>query len=174
MSSQQNYKQKLWHAMSTETILQELSSSKEGVSDSEAGNRLDRHGANVLAEEKRKNLINTIIGQLKSPLIYLLVLAAVVSLIAGKYIDAGVIAAVVALNTILGMIQEWRAEKALSALKELSAPNAVVIRNGNSQEIKASQIVPGDILSLKRGDRVGADARLIKVSELQVDESALT
>ncbi|MFW5722883.1 MAG: cation-translocating P-type ATPase, partial [Desulfohalobiaceae bacterium] len=110
----------------------------------------------------------------KSPLIYLLFAAAAVSLLAGKHIDTAIIFAVVLLNASLGVIQEWRAEKALAALKGLSAPRARVVRQGRIHDVEAGALVPGEVLVLERGDRIAADARVISASELRVDESSLT
>jgi Ca2+-transporting ATPase len=112
--------------------------------------------------------------QLKSPLIYMLVAAAVLSALAQHYADAVVVAAVLVLNTIIGVSQEWRAEKALEALRSMSAPRARVVRGGNVEVVVADEVVPGDVLVLETGDRVAADARVVHSSDLRVDESALT
>jgi Ca2+-transporting ATPase len=151
-----------------------LDSSPEGLSAENAGRRLEKHGPNALATEEGTGALTLLLRQLRSPLIYLLAGAAAVSLLAGKLVDAGVIAGVVALNTVLGFIQEWRAEGALEALRQMAAPVARVRRDGQAQQIEAAEIVPGDVLLLTAGDRVAADARLLESNELRVDESSLT
>jgi len=168
------YEQENWHTISPEIVLEKLSTSQKGLSRKEAEQRFEKTGPNILVEEKSKSAIFHILKQFKSPLVYLLVIAAGISLAAGKTVDTAVIAAVVFLNTILGFIQEWRAENALAALKELSAPKTTVIRDGKQLDVPAARIVPGDILVLTTGDRVAADARVIESTELRIDESSLT
>ncbi|TVM19265.1 hypothetical protein DPQ33_02585 [Oceanidesulfovibrio indonesiensis] len=163
-----------WHTIPTDELFEKLESSADGLDQEAAKQRVERFGANELKGEEGHGLLAHIIEQLKSPLIYLLFAAAIVSLVAGKYIDSAVIAAVVVLNTILGVAQQWRAEKALEALRGLSAPRARVLRNGSIHEVAATKVVPGDVLVLGRGDRVAADARMLSASGLMVDESSLT
>ena len=165
---------KNWYALSREEVFDLLASSSEGLSGESVHKRLEEYGPNELAGEKKESLLAHILKQFKSPLVYLLVLAAAVSFLAGKYIDTMIIAAVVLLNAGLGFIQEWRAEKALAALKSLSAPHVKVLREEKIHDVEAGSVVPGDVLVLERGDRVGADARIISTAELQVDESSLT
>ncbi len=163
-----------WHALSKEEIFDLLSSSPEGLSEETVRKRLEEHGRNELSGEEGESLFSHILKQFKSPLIYLLFAAAAVSLLAGKHIDTAIIFAVVLLNASLGVIQEWRAEKALAALKGLSAPRARVVRQGRIHDVEAGALVPGEVLVLERGDRIAADARVISASELRVDESSLT
>ncbi len=115
-----------------------------------------------------------LLRQINNPLIYLLLAATVVSAAVGHFVDAGVIAGVVVLNALLGFVQEWRAEGALAALRQMSAPRARVRRDGDDVELDAAEVVPGDILLLETGDRVAADARFMAGEALRVDESALT
>jgi len=110
----------------------------------------------------------------RNPLIYLLAGAALLSLPVGHGVDALVIAGVVVPNSLLGFVQEWRAEEALAALREMAAPHARVLRDGRSTQIDAAHAAPGDVLLLETGDSVAADARLLSGDDLQVDESALT
>ena len=112
--------------------------------------------------------------QLSSPLIYLLAAAAGVSLLTSHYADAGVIAVVIVLNTVLGFAQEYKAERALESLRSMTSPHANILRGGKVQDVEAANIVPGDILILETGDRVAADGRIIESRELEVDESLLT
>jgi Ca2+-transporting ATPase len=140
----------------------------------QAKERLGSHGPNLLGSVKSVSLVELVVKQLKSPLIYLLAAAAAVSLATGHLVDSAVIAVVVVLNTILGTIQEWRAERSLEALRNLAAPKAKVRRDGHDQEIPASEVVPGDTLMLETGARVAADARVLDSQELAINESTLT
>jgi magnesium-transporting ATPase (P-type) len=115
-----------------------------------------------------------LLHQFTDPLIYILLLAALVSLIFREYIDASVILAVVLINGSIGFMQEYRARKAIRSLSEMSAPKARVLRDGDEIEVDSEEVVPGDIIILASGGRVPADARLLKADDLEVDESALT
>jgi len=163
-----------WHALDVQEVLKRLGASENGLSSDEALRRLEKVGPNSLVVEEGINPFRLLIRQVHNPLIYLLIFAAILSIFIGHTIDVIVIAGVIILNTILGFFQEWRAEKALSALRRMASPHAKVLRDGNPKLIDASEVVPGDILFLETGDKVAADARLIWVNELQVDESALT
>jgi P-type Ca2+ transporter type 2C len=166
--------QQQWHAMELDHVLQRLEASADGLPKDEARRRIEQHGANRLAAEEGRSRLQLLARQIHNPLIYLLLGAAALSLFAGKTIDASVIAGVVVLNTILGFVQEWRAEGALAALRRMAAPHARVLRDGEEQDIEAQDVAPGDVLVLETGDRVAADARLLSGDELRVDESALT
>jgi len=163
-----------WHELETEAVLDRLSASGDGVSQEQADRLSEEYGPNRLEGDEQRSRLRLLAQQINNPLIYLLLAAAVVSLVAGKTIDASVIAGVVVLNSILGFVQEWRAEGALAALREMAAPNARVLRNGSEKDIPAYDVVPGDLLVLEAGDRVAADARLLSSHDLKVDESALT
>lgn len=160
--------------MSADEVLSRVESRSDGLTPAEARERLDRHGPNALAEVEGESVAQIILRQLKQPLIYLLIGAAAVSLVANKPIDAVVIALVVALNSTIGVIQEYRAEKALEALRSLAAPKARVLRDGEQVQIDAEEVVRGDVLVVESGAIVAADARVIRASQLEVDESALT
>ncbi|MGM0493158.1 MAG: cation-translocating P-type ATPase [Armatimonadota bacterium] len=160
--------------MPADEALSALDSETDGLTPSEAEDRLAEHGPNALAETEGETVAEIALKQLKQPLIYLLIGAAVVSLLADKPVDAIVIGIVVLLNSIIGVVQEYRAERALEALRSLAAPVAYVIRDGERLEIDASDLVPGDILAVEAGDVVSADARIIRATRLEVDESALT
>jgi len=162
------------HDLGADEVMDRLDSSPGGLSVERARRLLEEHGPNALADEEGTGPLTLLLRQLRSPLIYLLAGAAGVSLLAGKLVDSGVIAGVVALNTTLGFIQEWRAEGALAALRQMAAPVARVLRDGQAQQIEATDIVPGDVLLLTAGDRVAADARVLQSNELRVDESSLT
>ena len=163
-----------WHALDVQEVLKHLGASENGLSSDEALRRLEKVGPNSLVAEEGINPFWLLIRQVHNPLIYLLIFAAILSIFIGHTIDAIVIAGVIILNTMLGFFQEWRAEKTLSALRRMASPHARVLRDGASKVIDASEVVPGDILLLETGDKVAADARLISVKELRVDESALT
>jgi Ca2+-transporting ATPase len=163
-----------WYRVDKEKIYEYLNTSQEGLTSESVQKRLEKHGTNELKAESGPSLWKLIIKQLRSPLIYILLGATALSVVLQHYTDAGVIFFIVIFNTILGIIQEYRAEKALSALYKLTAPHATVVREGEEREIKARNVVPGDVIILKTGARVPADARLIESEELQIDESALT
>ncbi len=163
-----------WHALETEELLSRSESSPEGLSQEEAERRLERHGENELRGEEGISPARLLLRQVHNPLIYLLLGAAAISVTAGHMLDAGVIMGVILLNSLLGFVQEWRAEGALAALREMSAPKARVLRDDAVTIVDARTIVPGDVLVLESGDRVPADARVLRGDELHVDESALT
>jgi len=163
-----------WHALDMQEVFQRQESGPDGLGGAEAAERLEAVGANTLEAEEDVSPWELFWRQVHNPLIYLLLGAAALSLAAGKTVDAGVIAGVVVLNTVLGFVQEWRAEGALAALRQMAAPHAVVVRDGEPQKIEAGEVVPGDVLELETGDRVAADARLLSSDDMHVNESALT
>ncbi|MBE0477256.1 MAG: HAD-IC family P-type ATPase [Coriobacteriia bacterium] len=163
-----------WHALPAEEVLRALGSSQRGLDDDAAARLLEEHGENLLQAEEAPGLGTLALKQVASPLIYMLAAAAVVSVLAGHRVDAAVIGAVVLLNTVIGVAQEWRAEKALEALRAMSSPKARVLRDEQVRVIDAELVVPGDVLMLETGDRVAADGRLTHAAELRIDESALT
>ena len=162
------------HTLSEENLFQQLSSDPKGLAEEDAAKRLEEQGRNELGGQEGESFFSHVVKQFMNPLIYLLIIAALVSLAAGKQIDSLIIGLVILLNTGLGVMQQWRAEKALAALKGLSAPNARVLRNGKVRKVEAATVVLGDVLVLERGERISADARVLSASELKVDESALT
>ena len=163
----------LWHAMEIEDVLGRLEASKEGMTSEEARLRLEEAGPNSLEVEEETGPLRLLFRQVQNPLIYLLAGAAVLSLLVDHQVDAAVIAGVIVLNTLLGFMQEWRAEGALVALRKMASPHAKVLRDGGTEDIDAAEVVPGDILILETGDRVAAGARVLLSEDLHVDESAL-
>jgi P-type Ca2+ transporter type 2C len=145
-----------------------------GLDEAETRKRREKVGPNQLAEGQKVSPVAMLINQFKDFMVLVLLAATLVSGLLGEYTDAVAIIAIVALNAILGFVQEFRAEKSLSALKKLSAPTARVKRNGQWIRIPASELVPGDIISLESGDRIPADVRLIHAENLYIEESALT
>lgn len=164
-----------WHNLSTEEVLKKLDSSRSGLSEEQAQERLRQYGSNELAEKGKKPAILVFLHQFASPLIYILLIAALIELLVmRKPTDAAVIFAVLIINAIIGFIQESRAERAMEALRRLAAPRAKVVRRGSVTDIPASHLVPGDIIVLEAGDKVPADARLVEAANLSIDESILT
>ncbi|MBU1199533.1 MAG: cation-translocating P-type ATPase [Nanoarchaeota archaeon] len=151
-----------------------LKSSETGLNEEEAKKRLDEFGYNELPKEKKFTALIMFIDQFKDPLILLLIFAGLLSLFLHEIVESIAIFAIVLLNALLGFFQEYRAEKAIEALENISAPTARVLRNGKEQKIPAREVVPGDILLLEAGDIVSADSRLLEVSSLQIDEASLT
>lgn len=155
--------------------------SVQGLSAAEAAKRLERHGANVLAEKKKKTNLQRFLDQFKDAMILILIAAAIVSFVVacvegnpGEFFEPALILLIVILNAVMGVLQESKAEKALDALKGMSAPHARVLRGGTEQIIDAAALVPGDIIRLEAGDFVPADARLLQSAGLKSEESALT
>lgn len=151
--------------------------SKVGLSDSEVNERLQKYGENKLDEVKKKTLLQRFIYQLKDVMIYVLLIASVINVIAhgiDGLTEAVIILMVVLINAVVGVVQESRAEKTLEALKELSTPRAIVRRNGEVIEIDSKELVPGDIVIIDAGRYIPADLRLIETQNLQVEESAFT
>ncbi|MGQ9675952.1 MAG: cation-translocating P-type ATPase [Chloroflexota bacterium] len=163
-----------WHTLDIDAVFDQLSTGPDGLSASEAQDRLNRFGPNTLPTEDEVRPLDILLAQVRSPLIYVLIAAAVAALIFGELIDVGVILSVVVLNSVVGFFQEFKAEQSLRALAKIVAPRARVIRDGAEREVDASELVPGDVVLLESGVRVPADARLIRHHELQVDESTLT
>ena len=163
-----------WHELEIEEVLERLGSTTDGLSEETAHRRRREYGENRLSGDEGASIGTLVLKQLRSPLIYLLGAAAVVSLVPGHYADAAVIAAVIVINTILGIVQEYKAERALESLRSMAAPRATVCRAGDRRTISAEDVVPGDVIFLEAGDAVPADARLVRTDELSVDESMLT
>ncbi|MBE6030134.1 MAG: cation-translocating P-type ATPase [Clostridiales bacterium] len=145
-----------------------------GLSTSEAAARLEKYGKNEFEEGKKKTKIQMFLSQLKDPMIYILMVAVVISAALGEISDSIIIVAVILLNAIIGMVQEAKAEASLEALKKMSSPLALVRRDGQLIEIPAPELVPGDIVVLEAGRVVPADLRLLETVNLKVEEAALT
>lgn len=163
-----------WEQMEIEEVLEELATSKDGLSSEEARKRLSKYGENELVEEKKEGPLRLFLNQFMDVLIILLIVAALVSYFIGDLLDSMVILFVVVVNAIIGFIQEYRAEKAMEKLKSLIATEAVVIRDGETKKIPARELTIGDLVVIEEGDNVPADLRLIETSELRIDESIIT
>ncbi|NOZ06085.1 MAG: cation-translocating P-type ATPase [Chloroflexi bacterium] len=145
-----------------------------GFSAAEAAERLQKFGPNVLRKEQGRPAWRQFLDQFTDFIVLLLIAAAVVSSLLGEQVDAAAILVIVIVNALLGFIQEYRAEQAIHALRQMTAPSARVLRDGVVQTIPSREVVPGDLLLLKAGDLVAADARLLETHSLRVDESAFT
>jgi Ca2+-transporting ATPase len=163
-----------WHQKEIEDIIEELNSSHQGLSEDEVRKRLEIYGYNELKEKKKKTSFMMFLDQFKDFMILVLIAAALISGIIGELSDTIAIVIIVVLNAIIGFIQEYRAEKAMEALKMMAAPAATVIRGGIPANIPASQLVPGDIVILEAGKIVPADIRLMELAQLKVEEAPLT
>ncbi|MCK5241854.1 HAD-IC family P-type ATPase [bacterium] len=163
-----------WYQRDTPDVFSQLKTSLEGLSVSEVAARLKEYGPNKLAEEKKISKFKILLHQFNNPLIYVLLVAAVVTGLLKEYIDTSVIMAVVFLNAIIGYVQEYRAEESVRALKMMVVPKARVHRAGKDMEINSEQLVPGDIVLLAAGAKVPADLRLFKTKEIKIDEAMLT
>ncbi len=163
-----------WFAMDLADVLDTLGTASDGLSDDEAASRLAQCGPNTLPRRKPPGVIEILLRQFKSPLIYLLGVAAAVSLVIGEVKDAAFILGVLLINAVIGTIQEARAEKAGRALQQLLRIRAAVRRSERVLDVDAETLVPGDVVYLESGNRVPADIRLIAAHGLEVDESLLT
>lgn len=163
-----------YYRLSSEEVLKETDSVREGISTQEAEIRLHKYGENALAEGKKKSTLQVFAEQFKDLLVIILIAAATISVFSGNVESTVVIIAVIVLNAILGTVQHVKAEKSLDSLKSLSSPNAKVLRDGAKSEIPSKEVVVGDILLLEAGDLVVADGRIIENFSLQLNESSLT
>jgi len=163
-----------WHALDVEQALQQTNSRLEGLSAEEAERRLRDHGPNILPEGKRRSLVAMLVGQFSDFMILVLLAAAIISGFIGEPVDTIAILVIVLLNAVIGAVQEFRAERAVAALRQMSAPDAQVLRDGGLVTVPSVELVPGDIVQLEAGNIVPADLRLLESEELQADESALT
>lgn len=163
-----------WHVLNISAVLEKNKTSKKGLTKEEVKKRLKQFGANTLPEKRRMPAIKIFLNQFTSPLIYILVIAGIITLALQDWTDSVVIFAAVFLNTIVGFFQENKASKIFDKLKKLIKQQAVVIRNGQEKQVKQADLVPGDIIVLQPGDKIPADARLIKQDGLKINEAALT
>jgi Ca2+-transporting ATPase len=163
-----------WHALSVNQAFSLLKTKPAGLSQEEAERRFRKFGANKLPEEKRLPWSSVFLAQFKSPLVYILLIAAVICFFLREWIDMGVILAAVILNTLVGFIQENKAEQAIEVLKKAVKQKAKVLRDGREHEIEMEEVVPGDVLLLEAGDKIVADGRLFEAKNLAVVEAALT
>lgn len=166
--------QKPWHAVTADEAMAAYDSGPSGLTEAVAHERLMRFGPNLLPQPKRQGPLRRFLAQFNNVLIYVLLVAVIITALLGHWIDAQVILAVVLVNAIIGFLQEGKAENALEAIRDMLAPKASVIREGHRRTVPAGELVQGDIVLLEAGDRVAADIRLINVKNLRIDEAVLT
>lgn len=166
--------QAVWHTQPHEQVLLQLETSTEGLGSEQVELRREQQGENVIEASRKRSLLAMLLDQFRDFMILVLLVAAAISGFIGEPQDTIAILVIVLLNAIMGTVQEFRAERAVAALRQMSAPDARVMRDGQLQTIPASELVSGDIVLLDAGDLVPADMRLLESEELQVDESSLT
>ncbi len=172
-----------WHSMKKKQLLESLKATEKGLTTEEAERRLEEFGPNELVAKKGISPLQIFFGQFKDIFVIMLLIAMTLSIVLaftstsgeiGEFVDAATIGAIVFLNAIVGFVQEYRSEKAMEAMKKMTAPKARVLRDGTEQFIPSRNVVPGDLVLLEAGDRIPADARLLEVVALKTDEAILT
>ena len=164
----------LWHTLPVDAVVSHLHSAPEGLADIEVERRLARYGPNELEAVDRVSPWAVLLGQFKNVLIIILLIATAISAFVGHGVEAIAIAVIVLFAVVLGFVQEYRAERAIEALRRMAAPTVTAVRDGQEIRIPARELVPGDLIVLHAGDKVAADARLIESVNLQMEEAALT
>jgi Ca2+-transporting ATPase len=164
-----------WHQLPAEEVVQRLQTDlRQGLSSDEAQKRRERYGANEIREGRRRGPLAMFLGQFTDFMILVLIGAAIVSGMIGDVVDTLVIVAIVVLNAVIGFVQEYRAERAIAALKQMAALTAHAVRDGQSQMVPASELVPGDVVLIEAGNALPADLRLVEAVQLKIEEAALT
>jgi Ca2+-transporting ATPase len=163
-----------WHTLTPEAALRELASSETGLSQAEAEQRLRIHGPNAIRRKSKDSAWRLLWRQINNSLIWVLLGSGTLAVLLGKMTDGLVVLSVVAINAVIGFIQEFKAGRAIEALSDMAPRNATVIRDGRNATVPAAELVPGDVVLLAAGDSVPADMRLINLRNLQVEEAALT
>ncbi len=163
-----------YYNYSVKKTFDEFKTSEKGLSQKEVEKRLGKYGLNEIKEKKKISLFQIFFSQFKSPLIYILLFAIIITLLIGEYVDSMIISIIVIVNAVLGFAQEYKAEKSIEALKKLTSLKATVVRDGRKERILAKELVPGDIIILEEGEKIPADARLLESISLETHESALT
>ena len=163
-----------WHRLSIEETFELLDTNPQGLSISDAEEKLLQYGPNELQEGKKKGVAGMLLGQFKDVMILILLAAAIISGIIGDLTDTIVILVIVVLNAVIGFFQEYRAEKAMQALKQMAVTQARVLRDGKTNWLPATALVPGDVVILEAGNAVPADIRIVESVNLKIEEAALT
>ncbi len=163
-----------WYQLKIEDVFQRLESCPNGLTQDHAQIRLAQYGPNKLAEQEQISRLKILIHQFASPLIYILLISACITLFLKEYIDTAVILFVVLVNGLIGFVQEYKAERSVRALKQMVVPKARVIRDEKEKEINSEDLVPGDVVLLASGAKVPADIRLFEAIELKIEEAMLT
>ncbi len=164
----------IWHSKSKKEVFSDLKSSEKGLTNKEAKERISRYGKNILKKTHKLKPVRILLEQFKSFLIYILIIATIISFLLGNKIDGIVILSIVILNASIGFFQQYKAEKAIISLRNLLVPTSIVIRDGKYQKIPSSDIAIGDILVFETGDKINADCRVIESKNLQTNEAVLT
>lgn len=164
----------LWHALSNEAVFSRLKSAPTGLTSAEAAHRLTEHGPNEIQAASHISPWTILFEQFKNVLIVILLIATALSVFLGHGIEAVAIAVIVLFAILLGFVQEYRAERAIEALRRMAAPTATALRNGEEVDIPARDLVPGDVVLLRAGNKIPADVRLIEAVNLKIEEAALT
>src|SRR5688500_16001856 len=170
----QNDQGPLWHTIDVDAVLAELAVTRDGLTTDEARKRIERYGPNRLEVTAPASAWSILVAQFRSVVVLLLVAAAALSIAFGDIADAVAVAAVLVINAALGFVTEFRARRAMDALRGLEVPHAVVVRDGATLEISARDLVPGDVIALEAGQSVPADARLLDATDVRVTEAPLT
>ena len=166
---------KLWYTLSPQAVAKEFDTSLDhGLSSQVVKQRLEEFGHNELQEQPRPGFWTMLLDQFNNFVVLILIVASVISLALGDYLEAGAILTIVILNAILGVVQESKAEQALAALQKMTAPEADVIRDGSRLTIPSDEVVPGDVVILETGNYVPADMRLVESFNLRIEEASLT
>ena len=168
------HRQTPWHALKLTEVYETLHTSEEGLGDAEAAERLKKHGRNELRSKPPKTILQMLKAQIIDPMVLILIGAAAFSAILQEWTEAAVIFVIVIVNAVIGIVQEKKAQSSLEALRNMSAPTARVLRQGEESVIPASDLVVGDVVMLGDGDMVPADLRLIDSANLKVQEASLT
>lgn len=164
-----------WHTLTSEQVVRQLDTNIEkGLTSRQVADRRAQYGLNELVEADGTTLIDIVVAQFRDVMVLVLIAAALISLLFHEYVDATVILAIVILNAILGVVQEYRAEQAMAALKKMSSPAVRVRRDGGIHTVDASDLMPGDVMLLEAGDAISADARMIENASLRTEEASLT
>jgi len=163
-----------YHTLTDKETLNLLNSSLEGLTQQEALERVELYGRNQIEETEKKTIIDLFIQQFNDVLIWILLIAAIISILDGEWEETLLIVIILIINSIFGVYQEWKADKALDALKAMTTASCKVMRSGKELELPSEMLVPGDLILLEAGDRVPADGRLIEDINLRVEESSLT
>ena len=164
----------IWINEDIQNILKKLDTKKEGLTSEEAQNRITKYGFNELPTTKRESNIKKFLNQFKNNLIFVLLFAGILSVAIGNFKDSVVIFLVIAINGVMGFLQEYKADKAIEVLKAMVQSKVIVIRDGTKKEIPSRELVPGDIINIEDGDKLSATVRLTESINLQIDESSLT
>jgi len=163
-----------WHNLSLTKVFKTINSSERGLSSQEAHQRKDKYGLNELAKGAKFSWFSVFLSQFKSALVYVLIIASIVSLFFGEFVDAYVIMAAVMINVVVGFVQEFKANKSLEKLNRIVKKEIVVLRDNVEKKIESKFLVPGDIVILEAGNRIPADCRLFEVNDFEINEATLT